>query len=99
MYCSLYNLCRMWQKPESQKQKLIISCINLCYMKKRYTKQNIVYFLLDHASNAIRKITHRKRNVLVLLILGIFFFFFAIRFKRIFFTCFLIGLGSVSMLY
>jgi hypothetical protein len=68
-------------------------------MHRRYTKPNLVYRILEKASKLVDHLILHKRYLLGMLIFTVLFFFIAIRFKRMFFTFFLIALGSVSMMY
>jgi len=68
-------------------------------MRKRYTKQNIIYFLLEKASSLVDRILEKRRYLLGILILVLLFFFIAINFRRVFLTTLLIAAGSLSMLY
>ncbi len=68
-------------------------------MRQKYKKQNIIYKGLKKSSNLLEYILKNRKILLFGVLIGLFFLFFATRYKRLFFTIILIGLGAASFLY
>ncbi|NTV24477.1 MAG: hypothetical protein HGA85_09020 [Nanoarchaeota archaeon] len=65
----------------------------------RYRKQNVVYKGLRFSSDLVEHVFKDRKWLLASIIAGLFGIFVAMVYKRLFFSLFFIGLGSISMVY